>query len=119
MRYHDGDEITLAGMSFHARVGILPHEREHAQPVEIDLNVRLRRGDVLLDYRRLYDHVRSVVDGRPLSYLEDIAEEVARRVLEEGAVLAARVAVRKPHVALGGPLRHAEVAIVRGRGPDA
>ena len=119
MRYETGDEITLQGMEFHACVGILPHEREHAQPLEIDLTVRTARGTKLLDYRRLYGHVRAALQSEPLDYLEDIANDVARRVLTEEAVLAARVAVRKPHVGLGGPLRHAEVAVTRGRGMDA
>lgn len=119
MRYETGDEITLKGMAFHACVGILPHEREHAQPLEIDLTVRTARGAKLLDYRRLYGHVRAALQSDPLDYLEDIASEVAARVLTEDAVLTARVAVRKPHVGLGGPLDHAEVAVTRGRGEDA
>ena len=119
MRYHDGDEITLAGMMFHARVGILPHEREHAQPIQVDLNVRVRQGDALVDYRVVYDHVRAALGSGPHDFLEDIANDIASRVLTDDAVLVTRVAVRKPHVPLGGPLHHAEVAIVRGRAPDA
>lgn len=119
MRYENGDEITLKGMEFHACVGILPHEREHPQPLEVDLTVRTMRGAKLLDYRRLYGHVRAALQSDPLDYLEDIANDVAARVLTEEAVLTARVAIRKPHVGLGGPLRHAEVAVTRGRGVNA
>ena len=119
MRYEDGDEIALHGMSFHARVGILPHEREHPQPIEIDLVVRMRRGDALLDYRRLYACARDALGAGPVSYLEDLASAIAARALGEPGVARARVAVRKPHVALGGPLRHAGVTVVRERGVDA
>jgi hypothetical protein len=48
-------------MRFHARVGILPHEQEIPQPLEIDLTVRLGPGPEVVDYRGLYDDVASVV----------------------------------------------------------
>ena len=53
-------------MRFHSRVGVLAHEREHAQPIEIDVTVwRSRQGaanaDTVLDYRRLYDLTALVV----------------------------------------------------------
>ena len=34
-------EITLRAMRFHALVGILPHERELEQPIEIDVTAML------------------------------------------------------------------------------
>jgi dihydroneopterin aldolase len=104
-------------MRFHVRVGILPHERELAQPLEIDLSVRITPGGVgVLDYRVLYAAVRAVVDAEPLDYLETIGENVLAGVLALNEVSSARVAVRKPHVALGGPLAHAEVVVEAARG---
>lgn len=113
MAYRDGDAITLRGMSFHTLIGVLPHEREHRQPLEIDLTVWLRREDRILDYRRIYTEVRAAVDAAELFYLEELAESIAARALAQPGVVRARVAVRKPHVAIGGPLRHVEVTIVR------
>jgi dihydroneopterin aldolase len=109
--------ITLAGLRFHVRVGILPHERELPQPLEIDLSVRVAPGGAgVLDYRELYAAVRAVVDVQPLDYLETIGEHILASVLAINAVSSARVAVRKPHVALGGPLAHAEVVVEAARG---
>jgi FolB domain-containing protein len=116
MAYEQGDAITLRGMSFHTLIGVLPHEREHPQPLEIDLTVWLRRGERILDYRRIYSEVRAVVDGTELFHLEELAQSIAARVLTQPAVMRARVAVRKPHVAVGGPLDDVEVAIVRPAG---
>jgi dihydroneopterin aldolase len=113
MGYEQGDEITLRGMSFHTLIGVLPHEREHPQPLEIDLTVWMRRGDRILDYRRIYGQVRAAVDSSDLFYLEQLAESISARVLAEPAVIRARVAIRKPHVAIGGPLNDVEVSIVR------
>lgn len=107
--------ITLTGMRFHVRVGILPHERELAQPLEIDLSVQLDAGTTaVLDYRGLYAIVRQVVSAEPLDYLETIGGEIATAVLALKGATSVRVAVRKPHVALGGPLAYAEVVVEQG-----
>lgn len=110
-----GDEVTLRGMRFHALVGILPHERIVPQPLEIDVTATVPRGGVV-DYREIYDATRGVVESHELDYLERIGEAVASRVLAIAGVRRARVAVRKPHVPLPGPLAHAEVVVVRERG---
>lgn len=102
-------------MRFHARVGILPHERELPQPLELDLTVWLDAGTEVLDYRDLYADVAHVVAEDPLLYLEEIAEAVARRALVRPRASRVRVAVRKPHVALAGPLAYAEIVIERER----
>jgi dihydroneopterin aldolase len=106
-------------MRFHARVGVLPHEREHPQPIEVDLTVwHERRGSAtvhsIVDYRRLYDAAAEVV-ARDAELLETIADELGLRLLGEHPVSRVRVAVRKPHVALGGPLAYAEVVVDRAR----
>ena len=106
-------------MRFHSRVGVLPHEREHAQPIEIDVTVwRSRQGaasaETVLDYRRLYDLTALVVDLEP-HYLEELGDEIAAQVMRGFGAQQVRVAVRKPNVALPGPLAHAEVVIERRR----
>jgi len=109
-------EVALMDMRFHTCVGILPHERNGAQPLEVDLIVRHSLGtDDVLDYRVLYDATRATIEGGPLTYLELIAESLADQALAIGGVLWCRVTVRKPHVALGGPLAHASVSIERTR----
>jgi dihydroneopterin aldolase len=109
-------DITLRAMRFHALVGILPHERTTPQPIEIDLIVTVGTGDSVVDYRRLYDAVSAVVDAGHIDFLEDIAERVAAgSFATSDRVMRACVAVRKPHVALGGPLAYAEVRIDRRR----
>ena len=109
-------EITLRAMRFHALVGILPHERTTPQPIEIDLAVTIGDGEGVVDYRRLYEATAAVTGSGHIDYLEDIADRVASGAFEASdRVTLARVAVRKPHVALGGPLLHAEVRIERLR----
>ena len=108
-------------MRFHVRVGVLPHEQEIAQPLEVDVTVWRARttGDrpaaPVLDYRTLYDAASRAVAADRLMFLEDVATDVADRALVIDDVERVRVAVRKPHVALGGPLEFAEVVLERTR----
>ena len=108
-------EITLRAMRFHALIGILEHERTVPQPLEIDLSVRCAAESGILDYRRLYELVESVVSSGPIDYLETVADRITRLALEDPRVRQARVAVRKPHVAMPGPLAYAEVVVRRQR----
>jgi len=112
------DTVTLKGMRFHARIGVLPHEEQIPQPLEVDLTVEVSdaRTVHVVDYTVLFDAVDSVVSGVHIGYLEDAAERIASAVLAVPGVATAHVAVRKPHVALRGPLAYAEVAITRPRG---
>jgi dihydroneopterin aldolase len=106
-------EITLKGMRFHGLVGILPHERDIPQPIEIDLTVTVAPGDGVIDYRELYTLAANAVVGQT-SFLEGLAGRVAKSALDHSPrIRTARVAVRKPHVALPGPLAYAEVVVER------
>src|ERR1043166_3299725 len=97
-------EISLHGMRFHTLIGILEHERTTPQPLEVDLAVHASASGGILDYRRLYELVARHVGAGPTDYLETIADRIARATLEDARVEHVRVAVRKPHVALPGPL---------------
>ena len=83
------DCITLKGMRFHTCVGVLPHERQHPQPLELDLTAWLSLQAVgesdsplhLLDYRDLYTVVADTVGSSPHKLLEALCEQVAERAL--------------------------------------
>ncbi len=110
-------EITLCNMRFHVRVGILPHEGDFPQPLHVDLTVWTDApadGAIGVDYRDLHAFVTDVVEQGPLLYLENIAQRIVTGALARPHVIGARVAVRKPHVALAGPLDYAEVVIEGG-----
>jgi dihydroneopterin aldolase len=115
------DAITLKGMRFHTRVGLLPHEAHVAQPLELDLTVylSLRRAgatdspSALLDYRTLYDAVAQTIGASHHRLLEGLCERIAEAVLALEAVETVRVAARKPHAPISGPLDYVEVIIER------
>ena len=104
-------------MRFHARVGILPHEREHPQPIEVDITVWHERhvaatAESIVDYRALYAEAAAVLGDDP-ELLEDIGDRIAEGILARHRVSRVRVAVRKPNVALPAPLANAEVLVDR------
>jgi dihydroneopterin aldolase len=116
-----GDCISVKGMRFHTCVGLLPHEQHVPQPLELDLTVWLslrRAGETdspqaLLDYRDLYAVVRDTVTASHHKLLEGLCEKIAAQALELRGVLRARVAARKPHAPIDGPVDHVEVIVDR------
>ena len=114
MREPSLDSITLRAMEFHVLVGILPHEREHPQPLEVDLTAWIAPKHAgIVDYRALHAAARDAVMGSPREYLEEIAERVAEAGLAVEGVRRVDIRVRKPNVPLGAPLAYVEVAIRR------
>jgi dihydroneopterin aldolase len=108
-------------MRFHARIGVLPHEAEIAQSIEVDVTLWVRRKSAplstsdIVDYRRVYEIVEEVVTDGHTNFLEQVCDSIADRALAMSLVESVRIAVRKPNVALPGPLAFAEVALQRSR----
>ena len=113
--------VRLEAMRFHTRIGVLPHEAEISQPIELDVAAWVSRDDSahgadgVLDYRRLYSLVSSIVSHGHILYLEDLAAAIADQTLCIDGVMKVVVNARKPHVALGGPLAYAQVTLERAR----
>jgi dihydroneopterin aldolase len=113
-------------MRFHARVGVLPHERDVAQPIEVDVSLTSvpapadSLSDELpsVDYRDVYAIAEEIVCSGHTGLIEQIATRISDRLAQlkgEGGkrIRSTRVAVRKPHAPLAGPIDYAEVVIER------
>lgn len=117
------DAITLRGMRFHTLVGLLPHEQKYPQPLELDLTAYLSLKQVgetdspraLLDYRTLYKAVADTVGTSHHKLLEGLCEQIAHAALALEGVTRVRVAARKPHAPIPGPVDHVEVVLERTR----
>jgi FolB domain-containing protein len=113
--------VRLEAMKFHARIGILPHEAELAQPIEIDVAAWVKRDESakgpegVLDYRRVYGIVSAIVEAEHIMYLEDLVAAVADQALSIDGVEKVVVNARKPQVAMPGPLAYAQVTLERAR----
>ena len=79
------DWIRLRGMTFYAYHGVLASEQELGQRFEVDVEMRLNLKpagqsddlDATVDYTRVYQIVREIVQGQSFKLLERLAETIA------------------------------------------
>ena len=110
-------------MQFEGRHGYYDHELRTPQPFEVDVELVLNLQpagveddlDRSVDYGRVYDAVRQIVESTSYRLLEALAEAIAHELLTAHDVNEVGVRVRKPQVQLGGPLDYAGVEIWRLR----
>ena len=125
-----GDRLSLLGMRFVARHGVLPTEKLRPQRFEVDLVLHAdlapaAASDDLartVDYASLYERVAGVVIGRSFDLIEALAGAIATEALEStdpAVVEAVEVRVRKPDAPIDGALDTVEVSITRRREPPA
>jgi dihydroneopterin aldolase len=112
---------VLSNMRFDGRHGYYEHELVEPQPFEVDVELvmNLQPAGVdddltkTVDYGRVYEIARQVVESTSFRLLEAVAEAISHEVLIAFDVQEVGVRVRKPKVQLGGPLDHAAVEIWR------
>jgi dihydroneopterin aldolase len=120
------DRLSLLGMRFRGRHGVLPDEKLHEQPFEVDvilhadLSEAAARDDLAatVDYSGVFELVRSVIEGPSFDLIEALAGAIARSVLDATdptRVEAIEVRVRKPDAPLPGSFDTVEAALVRRR----
>lgn len=98
--------IRLEGLSVFGHHGARPYEKEAGQRLEVDLELdprddRAERSDRLgdaVDYDKLYQTVREVVEGRSFHLLEALAASVAETILDRFAVRRVRVRIAKQNL---------------------
>lgn len=97
------DSITLSRMRFLSSHGALPEEKTRPQPWEVTVTLELpldeaARADDLektIDYRRVHETVRAVMDGPPVNLAETLAARIAENLVRAFLVSAAVVEIRK------------------------
>jgi len=117
------DRILLEAMRFQGTHGVHEHEQLHPQPFDVDVELALNLQPaglsddlgLTIDYSRVYDTCRQIVESTRFNLIEALAEAIAHELLVELPVDEVTVRVRKPEVQLGGPLRAAGVEIRRRR----
>ncbi len=110
-------------MTFQARHGVLEHEQLEPQPFQIDVELLLNLQpagvdddiDKTIDYGRVFEHVRQIVESTSFKLLEALAEAIAHELLADFPVAEVGVRVRKPRVPIDGVLDYAGVEIWRQR----
>jgi dihydroneopterin aldolase len=98
--------IRLEGLSVFGHHGARPYEKEAGQRLEVDLELepndnRAEDSDRLadaVDYDRLYQTVREVVEQKSFHLLEALAAATAETILERFAVRRAKVRISKQNL---------------------
>lgn len=117
------DRIVLSNMRFQGRHGYYDHELTTPQPFHVDVELVLNLQpagidddlDKSVDYARVYEATRQIVESTSFRLLEALAEALSHEILAEFPVTEVGIRIRKPEVELGGPLDHAAVEIWRRR----
>ena len=120
------DRLSLIGMRFLGRHGVIPEEKVSEQPFEVDLvlhadlSAAAERDELsaTVDYGAMFDLVREIVEDRSFDLIEALAGAIASAVLEAtdpGRVSAVEVRVRKPEAPIDGDFDTVEAALVRRR----
>ncbi len=117
------DKILLNGLQFFGRHGCLSAEHDLGQmfvvDIELDADLQLAgQTDDLndtVDYVSIYREAKRVVEGPRAALLEHLAARIGDFALQDARVVAARVKIKKPHVAVGGVVDFLGVEIERKR----
>ncbi len=110
-------------MQFIGRHGVHEWEQTETQPFEVDIELArdLQRAgveddlDQTVDYGRVYEATRQIVESTSFKLLEALAEAISHELLSDFDVNEVVVRIRKPKVKLSGPLDYAGVEIARRR----
>jgi dihydroneopterin aldolase len=117
------DRIEIRGLRALGVVGVLPEERERAQPFEIDFDVEADLStagasdalDDTIDYGALVDTAEKVVTKESWLLLERVAQRIADELLRFDRVVAVNVTIRKLRPPLANDVATSAVSIRRLR----
>ncbi|RIV26707.1 dihydroneopterin aldolase [Alicyclobacillaceae bacterium I2511] len=118
------DKITLTKMPFYAYHGVMAEERSLGQRFIVNLELFLNLEDAghtdrvkdTVNYARIYDRVKEIVEGKPFRLIEALAEHIAQELLRQfGRVQGVHVEVEKPGAPVAGVLENVSVSIERWR----
>lgn len=117
------DRVEVRGLRAVGIHGVLPEERERAQPFEVDIDVEADlstagasdRLEDTVDYGSLAESVAAIITTERHALIERLAERIAECVLEDPKALAVTVTVRKLRPPVPVSLETAAVRIRRER----
>ena len=99
-----GQTLTLNGLRFDANLGILDHEKQAPQPIQVDAELNLgaqplrpRDDDIthVLDYRKVRQIIIDECTAEHVNLLESLIGKLCERLLRLPGVLGVRVKIAK------------------------
>jgi dihydroneopterin aldolase len=105
MNSTDGNQVlTLAGFRFDANLGLLAHELQSAQPIEVHAELNMGRQPLVpetdqlqavLDYRTVRQVIIDECTGIHVNLLESLTGRLCRKLLEFPGVVGVRIKIVK------------------------
>ena len=96
--------LTLTGLRFDANLGILEHEKNAPQPIQVDAELNLGLQPLLppdddiehvLDYRKVRQIIMAECTAEHVNLLESLIGKLANRLMQLHAVKGVRVKIAK------------------------
>ena len=96
--------LTLQGLRFDANLGILEHELNNPQPIQVDAELNLGSQPLMpsdddihhvLDYRKVRNIIISECTAEHVNLLESLIGKLAHRLMQLPGVLGVRVKIAK------------------------
>ncbi len=109
MRIQGNQILTLTGLRFHANLGILDHEKNAPQPIQVDAELNLGAQDLrprddeihhVLDYRKVRQIIIDECTAVHVNLLESMIGKLAQRLMQLHGVIGVRVKIAKLEVAI-------------------
>ena len=104
MRTQGNQILTLTGLRFHANLGILDHEKNAPQPIQVDAELNLGAQDLrprddeihhVLDYRKVRQIIIDECTAVHVNLLESMIGKLAQRLMQLHGVIGVRVKIAK------------------------
>jgi dihydroneopterin aldolase len=101
---HGYRTLSLSGLRFKANLGILPHELDAPQPIQVDAELNLGPQDLLpsdddisnvLDYRKFRQIIISECTAEHVNLLETLIGKLSHRLMLLPGVIGVRVKIAK------------------------
>jgi 7,8-dihydroneopterin aldolase/epimerase/oxygenase len=95
--------VFVRDLELDAAIGVWRHEHGRRQPIRINLDLGVVQDatapedalDAVVDYQRLVDQVKAIVEREHLKLVETLAERIAAACFEDPRVVSARIRVEK------------------------
>jgi dihydroneopterin aldolase len=96
--------LSLSGLRFKANLGILPHEMDAPQPIQVDAELNLGSQDLLpsdddishvLDYRKFRQIIINECTAEHVNLLETLIGKLSHRLMLLPGVIGVRVKIAK------------------------
>lgn len=108
--------VFIRNLEVLAHIGVHGHERGHAQPVRINVDLAVEdsvaledRLDSVVDYEAITGKIRALVAAGHINLAETFAERIAQACFEDERVATARVRVEKLHALPGAESAGVEI----------